>query len=289
MLTSPLDPAVRRVFPGGFTLVELLVALLLFSMLMLLVIQMIGNISTVTASSGKVIAADDQARMVFDRMDGDIYGMLRRRDVNPLFIPAVGNDQLYFYSQAPAFSTNANSANNSQIALVGYCVTTNGLQRLGQEMSWDQLQFTNGSVATNSSSTNFSILAPSVNRFEYALLMKTGATNNAGSAYGSNVFQQTNNPGQALNDVAGIIVALVILDSTSRTIISGNTNALSLLSNTTLFPDCSNTTISGSPINGATTDGIPFEKWKSNALSATGIPPGVRSQIRVYVRYFPLN
>ncbi|MCE9543847.1 MAG: hypothetical protein K8R38_10100 [Verrucomicrobia bacterium] len=259
---------------SAFTIVELLIAAAVLALLVVLVAQMVGSIASGTAASGKRISADDEARMVFDRMAGDFSGMIMRPDVNPLFIPNAGNDEIYFYSRAPAFFTNKI---NSQIALIGYRVTTNGLERLGQGQGWDDLLFTNGPVATNASSTNFSAIAPSVFRMECALLMKQGSTNNDGTVNGTKAFFQTNNPGQAMKDVSGVVVALGILDQASRKITPAGT--VSGWSNdVTDFPDA---TINGIQISGSS-------GWLTKARSIPGIPRAASSQIRIYQRYFPL-
>ena len=263
---------------SAFTIVELLIAVAVLALLVVMVAQMVGSIASGTAASSKRLGADDEARMVFDRMGGDFFGMIMRPDVNPLFITNSGNDEIYFYSRAPASFTNSTNSQNSQIALIGYRVTTNGLERLGQGLGWDDLLFTNGSVATNASSTNFSAIAPSVFRMEYTLLMKQGGTNNAGAVYGTNAFLQSNNPGQSMKDVSGIVVALGILDQASRKITPAGT-VTGWSNDITDFPDA--TTNSGIPISGSS-------GWVTKARSITGVPQSARSQIRIYQRYFPL-
>lgn len=253
----------------GFTLIEMLVSFAILGMLVVLVAQMVGSVAIVTAASGKRMSADDEVRTAFDRMAGDIAGMITRPEVNPLWVKKSGNDEFYFYSQAPASFTNAV---NSQIALIGYRVTTNGLERLGRGLGWDEILFTNGPVSRNISSTN--TVAPSIFRMEYALLMKPGSTNSDGSTNGNGVFMPTNNTGQAMQDVAGIVVALGILDQASRKIVSRD-ELDGLTSDTANFPD-------------ATASGIPTGSWITNARTLS-IPAAARAQIRVYQRCFPLN
>lgn len=265
---------------AGFTLVEMLVAVAILAMLVVLVAQMVGSVASGTASSGKRISADDEARLVFDRMAGDFSGMVTRPEVNPLWSNITGNDEFYFYSQAPASFTNMSSTvnSNSQIALIGYRVTTNGLERLGKGLGWDELLFTNGSISISSATVaNYSSIAPSVFRLEYVLLMKPGGTNNNGTTNGANTHAPTNNPGQSMKDVAGVVVALGILDMTSRKIVTPE-KLTSLQNDPTTFPD-------------NTVDGIPTGVWITNSrtLPASSLPIAARAQIRVYQRYFPLN
>ncbi len=292
----------------GFTLIEVLVASAVLVMLVVLVAEMVSSASLVTKQSSRQMDADDEARMVFDRMAGDFQQMLRRADVNPLFLATNGNDQFYFYSQAPGYSTNSGTNVNSEIALVGYMVTTNGLARLGAQQSWDTLifsslsntlitnveQITNSDLSTNPS---FHVIAPSVFRMEFALRMKPGSTNNPGlpPAYqsgvttnGTNVYFQTNNAGQSLNDVAAIVVALGILDQTSQVILQDTQGQLNLVA--TNMPDAgTNNSASGGLLTGPSTNGIAADQWITNALQVSGLPAAARSQIRVYERTFPIS
>ena len=278
---------------AGFTLVEILVASAILCILAVIVAQMVGSASMVAGAGHKRLSADEEARVVFDRMAEDFTGILKRKDFDPLFLPTTGNDQFYFFSQAPAYSS-VSYTNNSQISLIGYFVgTSGGLQRYGVGQGWDTISFSTpstNSAATNyiaTNSTNCTIIAPSVFRMEYALLMKQGSVNKTGTTYGTNAYQQTNNPGQALQDVAGIVVALGILDPTSRQIVTPSAFA-TLSSNTTSFSDAI-TNNTGTPLVGSSSNGIPVNTWKTNAASVTGIPAGARSQIRIYQRYFPLS
>ena len=320
MKPATLFPQKRRNRTEAFTLVEVLVACAVLVLLVVMVAEMVGSATSVTSASKKRLDADDEARLVFDRMDADIALMLKRPDVSPLFQtnansndPTDLNDAFFFYSQAPASSTNT-TVNNSQIALIGYRVVStnqnaqsNGLTRLGVEESWDALSFITNVSTNGVDDTNYHLIAPSVFRMEFALLMKPGSTNNstnfnigfAGpvpsntvSTNGTNVFFQTNNLGQSLKDVAGIVVALAILDPTSQKIIG--TNALTTLATNMEDANTTNYQFANQIYSGTASNGIPVDSWKTNALNYSGtglsaIPPGARSEIRIYQRYFPIN
>ena len=272
----------------------------ILALLVVLVAQMVGSASSVTGNSKKRLDADDEARLVFDRLAGDINGMVKRRDINPLFLASNGNDSFYFYSQAPAYSTNA-AASNSQVALIGYAVTNSGigLVRFSAGQSWDGLRFSNPSLTsiTATSPTNFHVIAPNVFRMEFALLMKPGSVNNTNglgpvtnvgtvSINGTNVIFQTNNAGQACKDFSGIVLAIALLDPTSRQVVGTNalTNLASLMGDANVI-----TEITSGALNGSLTNGIPVDTWRTNALINSGIPPAARAQIRVYQRYIPIN
>lgn len=277
-------PGEQHRLSGGFTLIEVLVAASLFLLLAIFVAQMVGSISTGSASSTKRLSADDEARMILDRMQGDFASMVQRADADPEFLEAFGNDSFFFISQSPAFSTNS-STNNSQMALLGYAVTNGGLVRYSMGYGWDQLTFLTNSpggtydLSTNVNNTNFvtDLIGPSVFRMEMGLLIKPGSTNISGGTtniIGTNVFfQSTTNTTNGIRDVAGVVVTLGILDQTSRKIVTPT--ALSKLESASIFPDC-------------TTNGIPVSTWISN-LPAINLPPPAKSQLRIYQRYFPLS
>jgi hypothetical protein len=277
---SRRETAPLRSSAGAFTLVEVLLAMVILALLVVMVSQMVGSVATGAAASGKRISADDEARLVFDRMAGDFAGMIIRPDVDPRWVPSGSsgppNDAFYFLSQAPASFANTT---NSQIALIGYTVNANGLSRSGLGLGWDDLTFTNGPVSlTGLSSSNLVTIAPSVLRMEYTLLMKPGSTNNNGTTNGANVYSQTNIPRQSMQDVAGVVVALVILDQASRNIVNTNTLFNQVQQRTNYFGN-------------ATNSGIPVGTWITMArtIPVTIAPKGARDQIRVYQRYFPLN
>jgi len=267
---------------GGFTLIEVLVAASLFLLLAVFIAQMVGSISIGSASSSKRLSADDEARTILDRMQGDFASMVERKDADPEFLGTSGNDSIFFVSQSPAYWSNSPGSslnNNSQMALIGYMVTNGGLMRYSMGYGWDQLNFlTNGGVNyldTNLANSNFvsDLIGPSVFRMEMALLIKPGTTNK-GVIVGNNVFyQSTTNTINGIMDVAGVVVTLGIMDQASRKIVSAA--ALSNLASVSYFPDC-------------TTDGIPVSTWISKIPSVC-LPTAAKSQIRVYQRYFPLS
>jgi hypothetical protein len=136
------------------------------SLLLVLVAQLVTSASRVTTQSGKQMDADNQARMVFDRMAIDFSNMSMRKDLDTVFYKGDKNDKMFFISQAPSYYDNSVSSNEkSRIALVGYRVSEQGgstpafsLERLGKGLTWDAssgsgspggLVFTTGTAAPN--------------------------------------------------------------------------------------------------------------------------------------------
>ena len=117
--------------------------------------QIVNSAAQATRTNGKHMDADGQARMVFDRMAGDLSGMLKRQDADVLFYKNSGNDVMYFYSEGPAYFTNSVLASNKNtVALVGYRINGNNplyprtpvLERLGKGLLWNDPASTNTPV-----------------------------------------------------------------------------------------------------------------------------------------------
>ena len=134
----------------AFTLVEVLAAMGVLSLLLVVVVQMINGVSTVTAGTSHHLDADGQARLVFDRMAVDFAQIIKRTDVDYYFVKKTnsgttpGNDQMAFYSESsgyyPTWVTDPTQKSNA--ALVGYCIsnlTTQPpqLQRLNKALVWN--------------------------------------------------------------------------------------------------------------------------------------------------------
>ena len=293
-MTTPA-PHLRRC--RGFTLVELLVAMVVLALSVVMVLQMVNSTAVTSTGSRKRSDADAEARAALDRMGRDFAGMLNRTDADVLFQKNSANDVMYFMSEAPGVGSSP-----STISLVGYRITTNSafpgrpvLERLGKALPWDStdgpvfLAYSGGTLDNNStipgrwsaivgtgtydngtSSTDYQLLSPSVFRMEYCFLNKDGtySSTNASGASGG------------LSNVAAVVVALGVLDETSRKIVTdGSRMAGALL-------DPADTPASPSNLMAA--------RWKSNVESASfpsssGIPKGAASQIRIYQRTFYLN
>ena len=278
---------------GGFTIVELLVALSVLAILVVLMAQVINQVAVTMTRASEHAQSDSEADVVFGRLADDIAQVVNRPDLDSLFIGmptdpsgTVHNDQMFFYTQGSGFSTN--SANQSPVTLVSYLVTNQALKRMGVARSWDDQSFitpSNSLTGFNGSSplTNFGraanyfhVIGPSVFRMEVALLMEPGSTNSDGTTNGNNSYAYISgvtNPWHGLTNVASIVVALGVLDQTSRKILTDQ--QLSNLA--AAFPDA------------ITNGGIPIVNWASNQYSVAGIPRAALSQVRIYQHSFPVT
>jgi len=123
----------------AFTLVELLVSMAVLVLLITLVMQLVNSATAVTTGSRKQLDTDAQARMIFDRITDDFKKMINRRDVDCLFSrQSVGNDKMFFFSEAPAYSGTTLASKRSTTALIGYRINSSyQLERLGKVLTWD--------------------------------------------------------------------------------------------------------------------------------------------------------
>lgn len=133
---STFRPASKR----AFTLIELLVAMAVVVLLMTGVIAILTSATALSGQSRKHIDADNEARMVFDRMGADFSRMLKRADVDYIFSKTAGgsstmgaNDTCFFFSEAPSLAGTTTSSLQNSVALIGYNISSGyQLQRLGQ-------------------------------------------------------------------------------------------------------------------------------------------------------------
>jgi len=133
---------------SGFTLVEMMVALAVLSLLVLLIAQLFTSASQVTRASTVRLDADTEARLVLDRMAADFTWMLRRPDVDFHFVKQVPSggapttapsDTFFFFSEVPGYYDPVETVPESNVSLVGYRInsTTYQLERLARGLSWD--------------------------------------------------------------------------------------------------------------------------------------------------------
>jgi type II secretory pathway pseudopilin PulG len=299
----------RRCREGSFTLLEMMVSTVVLAILVMLVAQMLSSATTISTLGGKRNDSDNQARLIFDRMASDFAGMVRRPDVDYIFAKQNGNDTMYFYSEAAKyFEPWIGDASKSSIALVGYRVNSNfQLERLSQGLTWDGIASPSsspspspgsvvflaypspspggtpfpGSTMTgnwptvvgdppgyvNGSSASYHVIGDQVYRFEVSFLQIDGTIKSSAAQY------------NGLQGVAGLVVAIGVLDKTSRTLLlqNGQIPAASGNQMVNALPDA----VDGSLI---------LQTWKASTyLTTSGIPQASAAQLRIYERIFYLN
>ena len=113
----------------SFTLVEMLAAMAVFSLLMLLIFSILGSAAALSDSTGRRADTSIEARQVLDRIGADINGMLIRPDVDQLYYSGLASssksDKMFFYTQQTGFFDSAiSTADQSPLSLVGYRINT---------------------------------------------------------------------------------------------------------------------------------------------------------------------
>jgi hypothetical protein len=291
---------------AAFSLIELLVATAMLVLLLLVVTQLINTTSATTANVSKHMDADSHARMIFDRVAIDFDKMIKRNDVDYAFLKVTGNDAMWFYSEAPAYFTGSPSASaRSTVSLVGYRINSNyQLERLGKGLQWDGtptstlggsvvfLTYPLGSstplaastlvgswpatVTTTSTDPDYNVLSDQAYRLEFCFQLRDGTLS-------TNPYIPPATTINGFKDVSAIIVAIAILDTSSRKIVKRDPTNSTLLDSTV-----ANQMVSALPeaVSGASV----AQTWNNgDYLTQSGLPAGAAAQIRIYQRSFYLS
>lgn len=283
----------RGQFRSGFSILEMLVAVTVLVLLVLLISQMITGAVGTTRISRKRVDADNEARRIFDRISADIAGMLDRADADFLVRKSAGNDELYFFAEAPARSSGTGAG--QPVSLVGYRINDQQqIERLAHGLQWDVAPPDGPVFLTVSGSTTlagstidgaysavlgdaakFHVLGEGVFRMEIDFLLKSETGQPAKistSPFRTGGTSPFANKGKGMEDVQAIVVTLVVLDEGSR-IIAGDMTSL-----VTKFSDS---------VDGT----MPSSGWQAVALNpgSIGIPAEAAKNLRVYQRVFPLS
>jgi prepilin-type N-terminal cleavage/methylation domain-containing protein len=276
---------------NAFTLIELMVSMAVLAVLVVLVAQLMNGATQVTVGSGQRVDADSQARTVFDRMSEDFAHMVIRPDVDFVFKKQSGNDEAYFFSDAPALAPGSGMAQPR--ALVGYRIKDDKLERLGQGLAWTDmvhLTFPAGETVALADSTlegsplgsvigssddAYHVLADGVFRLEFSFLLKPAA----GQAGHINPSPFVNSPAGTINNtdkskgglsnVQAVIVTLGIIDERGR-LLATNVSSGALGTFAAALAD-------------AAAGDTPAQSWQTKAEE---MRPG---QVRIYQRLFPLD
>ncbi len=289
--------------PHGFTLLELLVATAVLTLLILLVAQLISSAAALTTLGEKRIDADSHANSVLDRMAIDFSRMVKRPDLDYYLKSKAqprtgdngraGNDQIAFYSEVPGYYPS--NISPSPLSIVSYRLnaTKVQLERMGKSLAWNGVA-SGGSpmvylpitikdtwpVATNQKhDSDYEVLGPEVFRFEYGYLLK-GRKLADGSTLPS-VTSDTpwdtrpevaHTSVDGLRDVAAIIVYIAVIDPKSRELV--NDLLAALAENLT-------------DLAGGQKPGELESAWQ-NTIESCALPLPAKSCMRIYRRVYPL-
>lgn len=255
---------------GGFTLVELLVAIAVFLFILSLVFSLTSSTVNVTGASQRRIAAEAELRGSLDRIFADFSDAVIRPDLPPYFVKygdvgTPANDEMYFYVRADGYTGDRG------ISVIGYRISTNGLERGAQGTGWtnNQMAFygslTNSPLVTNSGSNDlFDTVGRHVLRLETEYMLLNGSVTNA--------LPSTN-----WSDISAVVVNLATIDEKSL-LKTMKTREKTLAELAALLPDAQQ----GQRVMAAWTE-------KLNAPDFLQSDAAVRSGLRVKHRVIPLR
>ena len=267
---------------GGFTLIELMVAMAVFAMMAVLLVVMVDGTTRVTGQSHRRISGDAGARQTLDRISADVARAIMRDDLPFRVDKTVGNDGISFLANVDGYTEGRG------MSVISYNGSNGTLQRGVDATSWtdgsEAMDFTSVTNAAANAGylerpgMDYEIIAQDVFRLEIAFLMGDGTIKaNIGSPTNATpgVASLASSSGTpASNTIKAIIIGIASIDERSR-------EALGTAGVTALqgaFPDA-----------GVNQDLIAtWEGYSSNSSYATNTP-AVRQSVRVYQRYIPIN
>lgn len=287
----------------GFTLVEMLVAIAILALVVVLVSNMLDSVTKVTTVSTKRMESDAQERQLLDRMAVDFAQMVKRKDVSYYVKTAgtlqAGNDLIAFFSTIPGYYPSPSF--QSPISLVAYRVNSGKrMERLGNGLVWNGVSVSptlapvaflpltiaatwptavNGSEDPNDPVVkNFEALGSQVFRFEYYYLLKPDPATGVARGFSNGALWATTDTFN-VGDVAAIVVAIAVLDSASRSLLTNP--QLATLTGPLLLKEAGSW--------GSITSGQLLSQWQTALDGVTDMPRAAISGIRLYERYFYLS
>ncbi len=287
----------------GFTLVEMLVAIAILALVVVLVSNMLDSVTKVTTVSTKRMESDAQERQLLDRMAVDFAQMVKRKDVSYYVktagTPQAGNDLIAFFSTIPGYYPSPSF--QSPISLVAYRVNSGKrMERLGNGLVWNGVSVSptlapvaflpltiaatwptavNGSEDPNDPVVkNFEALGSQVFRFEYYYLLKPDPATGVARGFSNGALWATTDTFN-VGDVAAIVVAIAVLDSASRSLLTNP--QLATLTGPFLLREAGSW--------GSITSGQLLSQWQTALDGVTDMPRAAISGIRLYERYFYLS
>ena len=305
----------RRTENYAFTLVEMLVAIAVLATLILLITRLVDSAATITTLANKRMDTEEHARPLLDRMAVDFAQMVKRPDVsfylkaggssNAMSGGGAGfNDRLAFFTSVPGYYPSSSSY-NSAISLTAYRINAdlnsaacNKLERMGKGLAFNAAYATQIPIlfldsatsptttidntwpaatrpypnASYSTDSDYEIAGPQVFRLEYYYLYNAPGSGTALVDYPST---WTSVDHIAINDIAAIVVAIAVIDSRSKVLLSNS--QLSALAGRLV------------DYSSGWAPGELLSRWQATLDGVTDLPRPAISGIRLYERYFYLG
>ncbi len=182
MNSLPISPSVNeaRVQTKGFTLVEMLVAVAVLTMMMVMMGQIAGMVNQAWSEGRKKVNNFTKARAMLDLFSRDIQSGVFRNDL--AFFP---NSEIAFYTQQPGILSGGETARD--VSLVHYVYNTelhssigvSTLQRKNLAISWgnrsaSSISFGNTATLPNLAQTIEQDVAPGVIGYKAIFIYSDG-------------------------------------------------------------------------------------------------------------------
>ena len=296
----------------GFTLVELLIAVTVLTLLVVLVARLVNSTAALTSSSTKRIDINAEVRPLFSRIGTDFAQMIKRSDVTYYVKisanPEAGNDLIAFFSTVDGYYPNTGVAaevKQPQTTVISYRINAQyQLERMAKSLPfagqasptptpslvfgqanpiWSTFPTATDLTASPTPEPDASVVGADVFRFEYYYLVKVDGS--------PSISPWASMPQVNISDVAAIVVAVAIIDPNSK----------KLLALGEISPNANLKTVTDAMGDYAPSMGTaglftaPTTGWQSvlDTLAGSSSPlptasrAGVRG-IRLYQRIFPL-
>lgn len=316
---KPSTPPLRR----GFSLVELLAAMSILTLLAVIIAQITSAITHTTSLSYRAIDAASQARLAFDRLAMDLEGLVKRADIDFLAqnpAAASGTDcLLQFLATVPSAATS--SSNNRGISVVSYEVAPHAdqqsrtcLLRSGKAIGWNSaagtpsagiiglqndglpLAFTAAGFAPfQAAQTDFDVLAEGVIRMVIGFQLYPDnqpfrlADATTGTARGQIVYSP---PLRTLTSPTSGASADYIDTARIGALVVG---IAALDTRTLRMLNASQTAALANAFPLPSAPASPLQAWSKLAERAAGdaalsaVPVAARQAVRVFERYYPIT
>lgn len=261
-----MTPAIRLSHsrrPAGFTLLELIASIAVFSLLVVMLSQIISSSGEVIRKSRDKLERAGQARQVLDRLGMDLATRLVRSDVTQELLKAPGNDSLRFYSEMNGY------AGQRRVALIGYRIQqatgdrSYQLERGATGCDWEGSSVLSLAAPSLPApvDADYEVLSGKIFRMEFCFLRKSDG-------------KLTNIPPAQISDIAAIVVAVAAIDSAGRLLLT-DTQLQKLVED---LPD---------PAEGEN-PGTLWQQALTKPGFGTGLPLKAIQAIDIHERYYPL-
>jgi prepilin-type N-terminal cleavage/methylation domain-containing protein len=278
-MTAPSPSAVHPDRSRAFSLVELLVAVSVFALLLVLLIQILGGVLQATNFSQRQLEARENIQAVLGSFEQDCGSAVTQFGV-PIYVTreADGNARFAFLTR----NRGSSATTNSRFLAVDYQRKEDGrMVRVSGPLIWSELGVAQAAVQPGTG-TNVSELAENIIRFEALAELGDGTlvdldSGEAGSgvfADGTPIpgnFRGVTFPATGTNAVKSIIVSVAALDRRSMEILESAGSLSQLVA-----------------ALGTGTGRTPLERWSSALRSGSldALPLPVRETIQFAERTY---